>query len=181
MCLIPQDRFWVVIIQFVRMVKSKFLAQFLVDHLAHSVVSSFISFLCQFAAFAYYVLDRFVTIITSSTVTVLACLINSCSDMIGSYRRDSVSLLRFPFLSPVHVFSREMSLVSCLERSYSSFSSRFCFLVIFVLLILVSSILFLVTVISSPLRFSTWPSCRCINALSKCSDKNWNHRRLQAP
>ena len=31
-------------------------------------------------------------------------------------RRDSASLLRFPFLSHIHVFSYEMSLVSCLKR-----------------------------------------------------------------
>ena len=40
-------------------------------------------------------------------------------------RRDSVSLLRFPFLSYVHVFSCEMSLVSRLKRSLSFFSSHF--------------------------------------------------------
>ena len=50
MHLIRQDRFWVVHIPFVRMVKPQFLAQFQVDHLAHSDVSSLILFL---AAFAY--------------------------------------------------------------------------------------------------------------------------------
>ena len=44
LCLIFQDGLWVVHIPFVRMVKSKFLAQFLVDHFAHSVVSSLILF-----------------------------------------------------------------------------------------------------------------------------------------
>ena len=39
------DRFWVVHIPFVRMVKFKFLAQFPVDHLAHPVVPSIILFL----------------------------------------------------------------------------------------------------------------------------------------
>ena len=58
---IIQDRFWVVYIPFVCMVKFKFLVQFLVDHLAHPVVSSLILFLWKFAAFAYYVIDFFVS------------------------------------------------------------------------------------------------------------------------
>ncbi len=37
--LILKDRFWVMHIPFVRMVKFKFLAHFLVDRLAHPVVS----------------------------------------------------------------------------------------------------------------------------------------------
>ena len=57
-----------------------------------------------------------------------------------------------------------MSLLSCLKRSYSCFSSHFCFLVIFVLLILVLSVLFLVTVISLPPRFSMLSSSRCIDS-----------------
>ena len=40
MRLIFQDRFWVVHIQFVRIVKLKLLAQFPLDHLAHHVVST---------------------------------------------------------------------------------------------------------------------------------------------
>ena len=66
-------------------------------------------------------------------------------------RRDSVSLLRFPFFSHVHIFSCEMSLVSRLKHPYSCFSSHFYFLVIFILLIFVLSVLFLVVVISLPL------------------------------
>ena len=46
MCLILQDRFWVVQIPFGRMVKFQFLAQFPVDHLLHPVVSTLILFLC---------------------------------------------------------------------------------------------------------------------------------------
>ena len=41
-----QYRFWIVNIPFVRLVKSKFLAQFPVDHLPHPVVSSLILFQC---------------------------------------------------------------------------------------------------------------------------------------
>ena len=55
-------------------------------------------------------------------------------------KRDSVSLLRLPFLSHVHVFIYDMSLVSHLKCPKSCFSSHFCFLVISGLLILVSSV-----------------------------------------
>ena len=50
-------RCWVVLIPFVGMVKFKFLAYFPVDPLAHPGMSSFVLLLCQFAAFAYYVID----------------------------------------------------------------------------------------------------------------------------
>ena len=51
MCLILEDRFCVVHIPFVRMVKFKFLTQLPVDHLAHPVGSSLILILCQFTGF----------------------------------------------------------------------------------------------------------------------------------
>ena len=44
-------------------------------------------------------------------------------------KRDSVSLLRFPFLCHVQVFSFESSLFCCLKCPYG-FSSNFCFLVL---------------------------------------------------
>ena len=68
----------------------------------------------------------------------------------AAIRRDSVSLLRFLFLSFVHVFSCKTSLVSRLKRPYSCFSSYFCFLVISVLLVIQLSVLILVAVISLP-------------------------------
>ena len=71
----------------------------------------------------------------------------------AALRRESVSLLRFPFISYVQDFSCEISLVCHLECPYSSFSSHFCFLVIFVLFMFVLSVLFLFTVISHPLHF----------------------------
>ena len=52
--LILEDRFWVVQITFVHMVKYKLLAQFPMEHLAHPVVSNVILFLYQLAAFAYW-------------------------------------------------------------------------------------------------------------------------------
>ena len=68
----------------------------------------------------------------------------------AAIRRDSVSLLRFRFLSLVQVFSCEI-LLSRLKCSLSCFSSRFCFLVIVILLVFVLSVSFLVAVISPPL------------------------------
>ena len=68
-------------------------------------------------------------------------------------RRDSVSLLKFPFLSYVQVFSCEISTVCRLKCPYSCFSPHFCFLVIIVLLILMLSVPFLVSVSSVSLLF----------------------------
>ena len=45
----------------VRMVKSKPLAQFTVDRLPHSIVFSLVLSLSKFIAFAYYVIDSFVS------------------------------------------------------------------------------------------------------------------------
>ena len=67
--------------------------------------------------------------------------------------RYSVSLLRFPFLSHVHVFSYEISLVCRWKYSYSCFSCHFCFLFIVRRLIIVVFGLFLVAVISISLLF----------------------------
>ena len=67
-------------------------------------------------------------------------------------RRDLVSLLRFSFLCHVQVFSCDILLVCRLKCQYNCFSSHFCFLIIFVLLIFELSVLFLVAEISLPLR-----------------------------
>ena len=70
------------------------------------------------------------------------------------------------FLKTSLVFSREISLVCRLKCSYSCFSSHFYFLVIFVLLMFVLSVLFLVVAISLPSCFFMPSSSRCINALT---------------
>ena len=75
MCLIFQERCWVVHIPFVCMVEFKFLAHLSVDHLAHPLMSNLILLLCKFAAFAYYVINHYVPIITKPTFAVLLCLI----------------------------------------------------------------------------------------------------------
>ena len=67
MRVIFKDRCGLVHILFVGMVKFKFLANFPVDHLAHPVVSSLVLLLFQFAAFAYYVVDGFISVTTDST------------------------------------------------------------------------------------------------------------------
>ena len=69
----------------------------------------------------------------------------------ATIRRDSVSLLRFPFLNHAHIFSCVMLFISRLKRPWSCFSSHFCFLIIVVLLVLMLSVSFLVAVIN--------PSC----------------------
>ena len=92
--------------------------------------------------------------------------LGSPSTMVANFtyfRRDSVSLLSFLFLNHLHVFSCEMSLVSRLKHQQSCFSSHFSFLVISVLLLLVLSVLFLVTVISLPPRLSMSSPSRCID------------------
>ena len=67
-------------------------------------------------------------------------------------RRDLVSLKRFLLLSHVQVFSCKISSVYRLKYTYSCFSPHFCFLVV-VLLIIMTSVKFLVAVSSLSLLF----------------------------
>ena len=161
MCLVRQDVCQVVHTLFVCMVKFKFLALFPVDHIPLPVVSALLFFLRQFEAFTYHVIDR------SSLSPHYQHLLFCCGlsnlfffDIAGPYmmlflatvRRDSVFLVRFPFLSHVQVFSYEISLVCRLKCPYCCFTSHFCFLVIFVLLMLVMFVLFLNALITIPQR-----------------------------
>ena len=76
---------------------------------------------------------------------VLSILASNDSFLCAAIGRLPVSLLRFPFLSHIHVFySRMMLFIRRLKRSCICFSSHFCFLVIIVLLVLVLNVLFLV-------------------------------------
>ena len=151
--LIFQNGFRVLHIPLVRMVKFKLLAQFSLDHLAHPLMSSLIISLCKFTAVAYYVIDRFVFIAAYSTFTIFFHPVYSRFDIVlitffcAAIRRDSFSLLRFPFLCHVQVFSCAILLVCLLKYPYSCFSSHFYLLIFFALLMLVLSVLFLVTVI----------------------------------
>ena len=67
--------------------------------------------------------------------------------------RDSVSILKFPFLSHIQVFLCEMLSISRLKRPQSCFYCHFCFLVIVILLAIVLSVSFFMAVISPPLCF----------------------------
>ena len=87
-------------------------------------------------------------------------LIFACFDIVGPYgvvcdtiRRDSISLLGFPFFVHVYVFSCEISLVCRLKCPNSCFSFHFGFLLIFVLLVFVLPVSFLVAVIRLPRAF----------------------------
>ena len=121
--LILQDRFWVVHIPFIRMVKFRLLAQFPVDHLTHPVVSSLKFFYVNLLH--SLVMWLIVSSLSHHNQHLLFCCVLSILALIwlvlmalfcAVIRRDSVSLLRFPFLSHVHIFSFEMSLVSRLKR-----------------------------------------------------------------
>ena len=87
----------------------------------------------------------------------------------AAIRRDSVSLFRFPFLSHVQVFSWEISLVCRLKYSYNCF----CFLVIFVFLMIVWTVWFLRAVISLPGRSPWCNGYRCRKWTRRHEFKPW--------
>ena len=72
----------------------------------------------------------------------------------AAIRSDSVSLIKFPFLSHEQVLSREMLFNSHLKRPWSCFPSHFCFLVFVILLSILLSVLFLMAVIGPLSCFS---------------------------
>ena len=92
----------------------------------------------------------------------------------AAIRRDSVSLLKFPFLSHVHVLSCEMLFVGRLKRPCSCFSFHFCFLVFVILLSIVLSVLFLIAVINPP-------SCISLSSSSRCKDVSTLSSILASP
>ena len=92
----------------------------------------------------------------------------------AAIRRDSVSLLKFPFRSHVHVLSCEILFMSRLKRPWSCFPSHVCFLVIVILLFIVFLASFLVAVMSPP-------SCFRIYSLSRCMDASTLSSMLASP
>ena len=86
----------------------------------------------------------------------------------AAIRRDYISLLKFPFLSQVHVLSYEILFISRLKRPWSCFPSHFCFLVIVIVLFIVFSVSFVVAVMSLPSCFLyslwivVWMRQRCL-------------------
>ena len=89
----------------------------------------------------------------------------------AAIRRDSVSLLKFPFLSHVQVLLCEMLFISRLNRPWGCFPSHFCFLVFVIVLFIVLSVLFLMAVISHlscflcSHRVVVWKCLRCWQVL----------------
>ena len=122
------DGFWVIHIPFFSMVKFKLFAQLPVDHLAHSDVLSLILSLW----FLRHSLIKWLIILSPSPHNqhLLFCCVLSIFALTylvlmallwADNKRDPVSLLRFPFLCHVQVFSCEISLVCRLMCPYSSF------------------------------------------------------------
>ena len=136
-------------------VKFQLLAQFPVDHVAHSVVSSLCANLLHsliiwliVSSLSPHNLHLLFCCILSILVLDIVFMILFCV----AIRRDSVSLLRFPFLSHIHIFSSEISFVCRLNCPYSCFP-HFYFLIILVQSMIVLSVLFLAAVISLPPHF----------------------------
>ena len=96
--------------------------------------------LCPFScvySYTLFTLIYWIPLCGLSIFAILLRLVYSCFDIVlvalfcAAIRRDSVSLLRFPFLSRVQVFSSETSLVCRLKYPYSCFSSHFFWLFLF--------------------------------------------------
>ena len=122
------------------MVKFKFLAHFPVNHLATQTCLVLYSFCANLlhshimwlvvSSLSLHLLFCWVLSILTFTWLVLMAL------FCAAIRRDSVSLLKFPFLSQVQVLSCEMLFISRLKDPQCSFSSHFCFLVIILIIII---------------------------------------------
>ena len=85
----------------------------------------------------------------------------------AAIRRDSVSLLKFHFLSHVQDLSSEMLFIIRLKSPQSCFSSHFCFVVIVIRLVIVLSVLFLMAEIS-PLRAFLYNSRVIVSMRQSC-------------
>ena len=70
-------------------------------------------------------IDSLVCVTTELTLAILLCLIYLCVDFIAAIRRDSVSLLRFPFFCDNQDFSCEISFVCRMKCPYNCFSAYF--------------------------------------------------------
>ena len=142
------------------MVEIRFLAHFPVDHLAHPVVSRLVLLLCQFSCirllcdWSFHLCHCIVYICYFCWVLCILGLIwlVLMALFFAAIRRDSVSHLKFSFLSHVQILSPEMFFIRRLKRPYSCFPSHFCFLVFVILLSIALSVLFLIAV-NSPLSW----------------------------
>ena len=109
---IVHNRFWVVHISFICGVKFKLIAQFPVDQYAHPILSSLILFFSGLTCWFRLLYWLSISSLSSHNLHLLFCCILLIFALIwmvlielfwAAIRRDSVSLLKFPFLSHVHV------------------------------------------------------------------------------
>ena len=121
MHLILQERFWVVDIPFVHMVKLQFLAQSPVDQLTHPVMPSLI--LCVNLVHSH-IMGLIVLFLSPHYLHLLFCCVLSFLHLIllvlmvllcAAIRKDSISFLKFSFLRLTHIFLCEMLLVCLLK------------------------------------------------------------------
>ena len=128
MCVIFKDRWEAVDMPFVGVVKFTFLAHFPVDFIAVPVVSSLIfSLLIMLLSL---IKGLMILSLSLHSQHLLFCWVLSVLALIwflhkalpyDAITRDSVSLLRFIFLSPVQTFSSEMVFISRVKRPWSCF------------------------------------------------------------
>ena len=115
--LILPDGFWVLHMLFVRMIEFQFLALFPLDHLPHLDVSCLILFfvlICCIRLLSDWSFRPYHHM-TYNCYFVASCLLllwynwSLCRLFYAAIRRDSVTLLRVPFLRNLQVFSSEIS------------------------------------------------------------------------
>ena len=161
MCVIFLDRCWVVHIPFVCMVELKLPAHF------QSTTLPTQSWLALYSFCANLLHSLIMWLIVSSlsphSLHLLFCCVLSLLALIwlvlmalscAAIRRDSVSILKFLFLSQVKVFGYEMLFIRRLNRPQSCFPSHFCFLVVVTFLSIVLPVSFLMVVFSPRSCFS---------------------------
>ena len=111
------------------MVKFQFHALFPVDHLAHPVVSSLISFCANLLH--SLIMWSVVSSLSLHNLYLLFCCVLSILDLIWliviAMFCDSVSLVRFTFFRHVHVFSCEILLKTSLKTSIELFFFPFLY------------------------------------------------------
>ena len=140
------------------MVKFQFLEQFPVHHRPHPV--SWTLCTCLLHSFIMRLIVSFLS--SHNQHWLFCCILCIFTFFWAAIWRDSISLLKCPFLSHVQVSLCEILLGCCMKYPYSCFSSYFCFLVIIFLLIMMLAML--VTII----RLSLFSFYVVINSLYWC-------------
>ena len=155
MYLILQDIYWVGQILHVRKVKFKYLAQSLVSRVLSYTFSVLVCCIRLIWDWWFHLYHHITNIgyFVASYLFLLWFDWPSWHFLCYYLKRFGFAFKVF-FLSHVHAFSWANLLIRRLKRPWSCFSSYFCFLFISVLLILLSSVLFLVAVNSIPPGFS---------------------------